>query len=180
MADGRGRALAFQLAPGQAHELPHTEPLLVRLPRCPQWIVADRGYGAQAFRERIWVMGAKPAIPRKLNAAPVDCSPASPAITTVSSTSVQGSRIGEPWHRDTRKLPHRSQASSPSGQLAIRSDADRPKIKTEVTAQLKNSVLNRLSVNLLFDWPVRQRRSHWVLYFLSILRRQQLRIPRGL
>ena len=46
MADGRGRALAFQLAPGQAHELPHTEPLLVQLPHCPRWIVADRGYGA--------------------------------------------------------------------------------------------------------------------------------------
>ena len=67
MADGRGRALAFHLAPGQAHELPQTEPLLMRLPRCPQWIVADRGYAAHVFRDRIWIMGAKPAIPFKRN-----------------------------------------------------------------------------------------------------------------
>ena len=75
MADGRGRALAFHLAPGQAHELPQTEPLLMRLPRCPQWIVADRGYAAHVFRDRIWTMGAKPAIPFKRNEAPVDCPP---------------------------------------------------------------------------------------------------------
>jgi len=31
IADGLGRAVAFILAPGQAHELPHAIPLLERL-----------------------------------------------------------------------------------------------------------------------------------------------------
>src|SRR6185436_18844658 len=43
IADGLGRAVAFILAPGQAHELPHAVPLLERLPGVPKWVVADRG-----------------------------------------------------------------------------------------------------------------------------------------
>ena len=35
IADGAGRAVAFALAPGQAHELPHAVPLLDRLPGVP-------------------------------------------------------------------------------------------------------------------------------------------------
>src|SRR3954463_1542787 len=54
IADGLGRAVAFILAPGQAHELPHAIPLLQRLPGVPQWVVADRGLSSHAFREHIW------------------------------------------------------------------------------------------------------------------------------
>ncbi|GJD98083.1 IS5 family transposase ISMex42 [Methylobacterium iners] len=43
VADGSGRAIAFQIAPGQAHELPHALPLLDHLPGVPMWVVADRG-----------------------------------------------------------------------------------------------------------------------------------------
>ena len=48
VADGLGRAVAFIVAPGQAHELPHAIPLLDRLPDVPlpgvpKWVVADRG-----------------------------------------------------------------------------------------------------------------------------------------
>ena len=43
IADGLGRAVAFILAPGQAHELPQAIPLLERLPGLPKWVVADRG-----------------------------------------------------------------------------------------------------------------------------------------
>ena len=63
IADGRGRAVAFTLAPGQAHELPHAIPLLDRLPGVPKWVVADRGYASHAFRQHIWDRGARPAIP---------------------------------------------------------------------------------------------------------------------
>src|SRR4051794_38062986 len=38
IADGLGRAVAFILAPGQAHELPHAVPLLERLPGGPKWV----------------------------------------------------------------------------------------------------------------------------------------------
>ena len=73
IADGRGRALAFALAPGQAHELPLAPGLLDRLPRVPLWVVGDRGYSSHELRERVWSAGARPAIPTKRNEAPVAC-----------------------------------------------------------------------------------------------------------
>src|SRR3954469_24991569 len=73
IADGRGRAVAFALAPGQAHELPLAPGLLGRLPRVPLWVVGDRGYSADAFRELIWSSGARPAIPTRSNEAAVAC-----------------------------------------------------------------------------------------------------------
>ena len=73
IADGLGRAIAFRLVPGQAHELPDAIPLLDTLPGVPSWVVADRGYSSHSFREHIWSLGAKPAIPAKSNGAPVAC-----------------------------------------------------------------------------------------------------------
>ncbi len=73
ICDAIGRAVAFILAPGQAHELPHAVALLARLPDVPGWVVADRGYSSQAFREHIWNLGAKPAIPARSNEASVAC-----------------------------------------------------------------------------------------------------------
>ena len=73
IADGRGRAVGFALAPGQAHELPLSPGLLDRLPEVPLWVVGDRGLASHAFRERVWDMGARPAIPPKRNEEPVAC-----------------------------------------------------------------------------------------------------------
>jgi transposase len=73
IADGLGRAVAFIVAPGQAHELPHAIPLLDRLPGVPKWVVGDRGLASHAFRQHIWERGARPAIPSKRNEAPVAC-----------------------------------------------------------------------------------------------------------
>ena len=73
IADGRGRAIAFALAPGQAHELPMAPGLLDCLPDAPGWIVGDRGFASDALRERIWNMGARPAIPPRRTDAPVAC-----------------------------------------------------------------------------------------------------------
>ena len=73
IADGSGRAVAFALAPGQAHELPHAVPLLDRLPGVPRWVVADRGYSSYAFRERVWASDARPAIPSKRNEEQLAC-----------------------------------------------------------------------------------------------------------
>jgi len=39
----------------------------------PLWVVADRGYSSHAFREHIWNLGARPAIPPKRNEAPAAC-----------------------------------------------------------------------------------------------------------
>ena len=63
IADGAGRAVAFALAPGPAHELPQAVPLLARLPGVPMWVVADRGDSSHALRDHIWSLGARPAIP---------------------------------------------------------------------------------------------------------------------
>ncbi len=73
IADGGGRAVAFALAPGQAHELPLAPGLLDRLPEAPLWAVGDRGLASHAFREHIWDMGARPAIPPKRTEAAVAC-----------------------------------------------------------------------------------------------------------
>src|ERR687897_3215867 len=74
IANASGRAIGFALAPGQAHELPLAPLLLTLLSLVPGWIVADRGYASQAFRDLIWSLGARPAIPSKSNEAPVHCS----------------------------------------------------------------------------------------------------------
>ena len=62
-----------QIAAGQAHELPHAVPLLARLPGVPKWVVGDRGYTSHRFRQRIWSMAARPAIPPQRHEAPVAC-----------------------------------------------------------------------------------------------------------
>jgi transposase len=73
IADGSGRAIAFSLAPGQAHELPQAVGLLACLPGVPRWVVADRGYTSHAFREYIWNLGSRPVIPPQRHEAPVAC-----------------------------------------------------------------------------------------------------------
>ena len=73
IADSGGRAVAFALAPGQAHELPLAPGLLDRLPRVPLWVVGDRGYSSHELRERVWSAGARPAIPTRRNEAAVAC-----------------------------------------------------------------------------------------------------------
>jgi transposase len=80
IADAAGRAIGFALAPGRAHELPLAPLLLTFLSLIPLWIVADRWSAApiiasQAFRDVIWRLGARPAIPPKRNQAPVACPP---------------------------------------------------------------------------------------------------------
>ena len=73
IADAAGRALAFRLAPGQAHELPQALPLLEPLPGVPRWVVADRGHASHLLRQHIRDMGARPAIPPTSSEAPVAC-----------------------------------------------------------------------------------------------------------
>ena len=73
IASGRGHAIAFQVALGQAHDLPRAVPLLDRLPGVPKWVVGDRGYTGHHFREHIWSMGARPARSPRRREAPMAC-----------------------------------------------------------------------------------------------------------
>jgi transposase len=90
IADAAGRAIAFRLAPGQAHELPQAVPLLERLPGVPRWVVADRGHTSHAFRDHVWSLGARPAIPPQLHEAPVACP---------SWAYHNRNRVERPWSR---------------------------------------------------------------------------------
>jgi hypothetical protein len=65
IADGRGRAVAFALAPCQAHELSLAPGLIGCLPDVPGRVVGDRGLASDAFRTLIWDIGARLAIPPK-------------------------------------------------------------------------------------------------------------------
>lgn len=73
IADGRGRAIAFRIAPGQAHELLRPLPLLDRLPGLPKWVVGNRGYSSHRFWEAIWMAGVRLVIPTKSNEMAVAC-----------------------------------------------------------------------------------------------------------
>jgi transposase len=55
------------------NELPHAVPRLDCLPDVPRWSVADRGYSSHAFRQHVWAMGAKPAIPSKRHEVALAC-----------------------------------------------------------------------------------------------------------
>jgi hypothetical protein len=118
IADGLGRTVAFILAPGQAHELPQAIPLLERLPGVPKWVVADRGLSSHAFREHIWNLGARPAIPPKKNEAPVACP------DWVYNN--RGSRSGARLRPAMRRRPPASWASSALPPLSTGSSPNRP------------------------------------------------------
>jgi hypothetical protein len=101
IADGRGRAAAFALVPGQAHELPLAPGLLDRLPRVPLWVVGDRGYSSDAFRELIWSSGARPAIPTRSNEAVIACPDSSnyPQVApAMAAPSLMSMRRDHPRH----------------------------------------------------------------------------------
>ena len=121
MADSQGRAVAFALAPGQAHEAPMAPALLDGLAGAPGWVVGDRGLSSDRLRGQAWDMGARPAIPAKKNEAPVRCPGANrSAVSPTSSTSIAialsasgvGSRSGGPWPPAMRRPPAPSWACS--------------------------------------------------------------------
>jgi len=58
IADALGRAIAFRISPGQAHELPQAVPLRDSLPGVPMWVVGDCGSTSHAFREHVLSLGA--------------------------------------------------------------------------------------------------------------------------
>src|SRR3954453_7832860 len=112
IADAAGRAIGFALAPGQAHELPLAPLLLTILSIIPAWIVADRGYASQAFRDLIWISAHgqrfRPSAMRRLWPVRRGSTP----IGTASSVSGPGSKSGVRPQRDMRKPPAASWACS--------------------------------------------------------------------
>jgi hypothetical protein len=73
IADGRGGAIGFALAPGQGRELPMAQDLRGRLPGVPGRITGDRGLALDDLRGRIWEIGARPASPPRRGDTPAAC-----------------------------------------------------------------------------------------------------------
>ena len=119
IAAAAGRAVAFSLAPGQAHELPQAMPLLTRLPGLPMWVVADRGYSSHAFREQVWNLGARPAIPTRRDEAPVACP--APIYNYRSRVERLWARLKE-WHAVATR--YETTACSFLGVLCLAAAAD--------------------------------------------------------
>ncbi|SDD94814.1 Transposase DDE domain-containing protein [Belnapia rosea] len=116
--------------------------LLGCLPDVPTWVVGDRGFASDAFRERIWAMGARPAIPPRRTDAEVACPDwiyanhrlvenlwtrlkewraiaihyEKTASMDASSPSWSGSASTTLWHLDAAEQG----ASTPSGERALK------------------------------------------------------------
>ncbi|HEV7416774.1 MAG TPA: IS5 family transposase, partial [Tianweitania sediminis] len=71
VADANGRPLSFFLTAGQVSDYTGAAALLDDLPKA-QWLLGDRGYDADWFRDALEAKGIKPCIPgRKSRNAPV-------------------------------------------------------------------------------------------------------------
>jgi transposase len=81
--------------------------------------VADRGYASRGFREHVWNLGARPAIPSKRNEAPLACP------DWISNTRNQVERL---WARlkEWRAIAirHEKTASSFRGVLSLAAALD--------------------------------------------------------
>jgi transposase len=64
--DGLGNPMRLYLTAGQRHDLLKAHDLIVDL--AFDYVIADRGYSAQAFLDDILTAGAEPVIPPKKNA----------------------------------------------------------------------------------------------------------------
>ena len=61
--DALGNPLRFTLTGGQAHDITQADELIDGIES--EYVIADRGYDSQQFRERIVEMGATPVIPSR-------------------------------------------------------------------------------------------------------------------
>jgi transposase len=62
LTDARGRPLAFQLTPGNTHDLDGARALLAMVP-CPARLIGDRAYDARSLRNWLALRGAEAVIP---------------------------------------------------------------------------------------------------------------------
>jgi len=71
VTDANGRPLSFFITAGQVSDYTGAAALLDDLPKA-QWMLADRGYDAEWFRDALEKKGIKPCIPgRKSRSMPV-------------------------------------------------------------------------------------------------------------
>ena len=87
VTDAKGRPIQFFMSAGQVSDYTGAAALLRSLPKAG-WMLADRGYDADWFREALKDKGIKPSIPgRKSRANPIKTSDAKNAATGLRSCS---------------------------------------------------------------------------------------------
>jgi transposase len=94
-------------------------PLLARLPGVPVWVVADRGYSSHAFRDHVWNIGARPAVPTRRDEAPVACP--APIYNNQNRVERLWARLKE-WRAVATR--HEKTAASFLGVLCLAATAD--------------------------------------------------------
>jgi transposase len=72
VTDAEGRPIRFFMTAGQVSDYTGAAALLDSLPKA-EWLLADRGYGADWFRDALKDKGIKPCIPgRKSRGKPLE------------------------------------------------------------------------------------------------------------
>ena len=66
VTDAKGRPISFFMTAGQVSDYTGAEALLDGLPKA-DWLLGDRGYDADWFREALATRGITPCIPSKAN-----------------------------------------------------------------------------------------------------------------
>jgi transposase len=85
VTDADGRPIRFFMTAGQVNDYFGAAALLSSLPKA-EWLLADRGYDADRFREALKDKGIRPCIPEESRAA-------NPSSTTSAAThAATGSR----------------------------------------------------------------------------------------
>ncbi len=107
VTDANGRPIKFFMSAGQVSDHTGAAALLSSLPEA-EWLLADRGYDADWYRDALQDKGIKPCIPgRKSRGKPVkyDCAATSGAIVSRScSASSRTGAASRPAMTDARKF----------------------------------------------------------------------------
>lgn len=69
--DSHGLPVHFELSGGQIHDITHAESLVINAPD-PDFVIADKGYDSEHFREIVKQVGATPGIPYRRNSRKSD------------------------------------------------------------------------------------------------------------
>jgi transposase len=113
LADANGRPLSFFITAGQISDYTGAAALLDDLPKA-QWMLADRGYDADWFRDALQQKGIKPCIPgRKSRSLPANTTSVDTRAATASRSCSVASRIG---------------AASPPGTTDVRLSSSPPSL----------------------------------------------------
>lgn len=113
ICDSKGRPLNLFVTAGQVSDYIGARALLSSLPDV-DWLLGDRGYDADWFREALKDRGIRACIPgRKQRKKPVKYDKRRYKRRNASRSCLAGSRIGGVWQHDTTAVRRSSSPPSP-------------------------------------------------------------------